>query len=528
MTDYLKKISEIRNGDLKDFIEVRDPEGIQWLEDQVTAGVLKEFLCYCAIPHGTYEEKNIVDWFVGRFEEKGWKSYVDQGLNLVCDIPATPGYENVPMMAIQGHTDMVCAYLEGGSYNPLTDSVNVVIRRDEKSGRLVMSSDGVSSLGADCGLGNAAALYLLEDETLAHGPVRLILTAKEEIGLVGVKELNPHVLDGVAVMANVDGFDCCKIVAGSASGRRVTYGRKIESEEVNQDAGLATVEISVGGLKGGHSGFDIHFGRGNAIKILLRVLSEIKKQGGDFRISAINGGIRHNVIPVNASAVIVADDKTVALATKVTAEVTGDLTAELAGIDEDVFVIAKGADPVTEILTADCQDRMLTLAEGIFSGVYRHMEDMPAVPHTSANLGGIQCNAAEGGQYEISLFERSMGGKLRAEIAELHDKVAAETGFEAILMDGYEPWVFNPENRFLALASEEYTKASGVETEIKVSHVGLEPSVLGEFNGGVEMVCIGTDIIDAHSVSERVNLDTVKTFTQALRNIIQRYSEENK
>lgn len=527
MTDYLKKIAEIRKGDLKDFIEVRDPEGISYLEDEVTAGVLREFMSYCQIPHGTHHEKEIAQWLADRFEKNGWKTYIDEGINMVCDIPATPGYENVPIMAIQGHTDMVCAFEEGSAYDPLTDSIKAAVRRDEKSGRLVLSSDGTTSLGADCGMGNAAAVYLLEDETLVHGPIRLILTAREEIGLVGVKDMAPSSLDNVAVMANVDGFDCLKIVAGSASGRRVTYGKEIEAADSPSAEEYAALEISVAGLKGGHSGFDIHIGRANAVKELFHFLYHLQLNGIDYRIASFKGGLRHNVIPVNASAVIVAEKETVKLILEKVDEFKSTLKESFEGIDDDILLSAKPADMPEKVVTESFQKSMMHLLSQIISGVYRYMDDMPGVPHTSANLGEMACDAAEK-LCEIGIFERSMGGEVREVIAGIHDAAALETGFKAILMDGYEPWVFNPESRFLAMAAEEYSKVSGVDTEIKVSHVGLEPSVFGEYNSETEMICIGTDIIDAHSVSERVNLDTVKIFTLTLRNIIERYAAENR
>jgi len=528
MTEYTIKISEIITGDLREHIEIRDPEGIVYLKDEVTASVLKEFLCCCEIPHGTHNEKAITDWYRDRFEAKGWKVQIDQGLNMICDIPASPGHENVPLMAIQGHTDMVCAYEEGSPYDPLRDSIKTVIRRDEKSGRLVLSSDGTSSLGADCCMGIATAVWAAEDQSLKHGPIRFIFTAREEIGLVGVKEIDPSWLDDVAVMVNVDGFDCYKIVAGSASGRRVTFGRDMEDENLHRYPGQVALEISVGGLKGGHSGFDIHLGRGNALKLLFEFLYRAEEQDARFRLASFNGGIRHNVIPVEASAVIMTDDDSAKIILDLAAEMAAELREKYAEADPGVTLEAKAAEAPEQIASEELHRDFMWFMSRINSGPYSYMDDMPDAVDTSSNLGEVVFDASSGKQVEIHIFERSMGGAHRMEIAEKHDKAAETSGFVPILMDGYEPWVYDPDSRLLAMAAEEYYNVSGKDIEIKVSHVGLEPSVFGEFKSDIEMICIGTDIIDAHSVSERVNLDTIKPFALTLRNIICRYAVENR
>ncbi len=524
MNEILEKISQINEKDLSEFIDVRVPEGYEYLKDQVTAGVLKEFLSYCQIPHGSHQEAALVDWLAGRFAEKGWSVHIDEGLNLVCDIPATPGYEKIPIMAIQGHTDMVCAFAEGANYDPLHDGIKTAIQRDPITERIVFCSDGVTSLGADCGMGNAAAVWVLEDKTLAHGPLRLILTSREEIGLVGVKDLPPSFLDGVAAMINVDGFDYNTIVAGSASGRRVTFGKNMESEKLHRYPGSKALEINVAGLKGGHSGFDIHLGRGNALKILFDFLYHAEEAGGRFRLASFNGGIRHNVIPVEASAVVMTDDESAKIIFDIAEKMQADLKEEYSEKDPEITLCVGEGEIPKEIASEEVHRDFMWFMSQINCGPCCYMKDMPSIVDTSSNIGEVIFDASSGNQVEIHIFERSMGGHHREEIEEKHDRAAQTAGFAPILMDGYEPWIFNPESKFLALAAEEYTNISGTKTEITVSHVGLEPSVFGEYNRQTEMICIGTEIIDAHSVSERVNIDTIKPFALTLRSIISRYA----
>ena len=249
----------------------------------VCGGVIRQFQAICAYPHGSWHEEPLVDYLEALCRSRGWTTIRDTYNNLRADVPATPGMERAPLVVLQGHTDMVCAVAPGSGYRPAEDPIVTVVEDG------VLRSDRRSSLGADNNLGNAAVLYLLS-RPVRHGPLRLLFTVAEEVGLQGAKRVDPAWLEEARYLINTDGFTFGQAVISSAGGRRETYTKKLHTVP---RAGSHAFAIRLSGFLGGHSGYDIHKGRGNAIKLLALFLGELREQVdydlADFRGEEILG-----------------------------------------------------------------------------------------------------------------------------------------------------------------------------------------------------------------------------------------------
>lgn len=262
--------------------------------EAITAGILEEFRGMCAVPHPSHGEQAERELLSRRLETLGGTPAADAAGNLTADLPAAPGCEGAPLTILQGHMDMVCAVRPGSGYVPERDPIRPVAADG------FLRSDGRSSLGADNGLGNAAVLWLL-GQKLSRGPVRVIFTVAEEVGLAGAREVDPAWLAGAKYLLNTDGFHLGTAVVGSAGGRRETFSRPLAT--CPAAAGQAFT-VSLSGFSGGHSGDDIHRGRGNPVKALTTLLAGLPFP---WQLADFSGGQTHNAIPTWASATVVAD-----------------------------------------------------------------------------------------------------------------------------------------------------------------------------------------------------------------------------
>lgn len=259
-------------------------------------GVLSEFCPLCAIPHPSLRERPIARYLADRLGRRGWQVELDEAFNLRVDIPSVPGSEGAPLVALQGHTDMVCAVLRGSGWRPEADPV-VPVRDGD-----TLRTDGRSSLGADCNMGNAAVLWLLT-RPICHGPLRLLLTSGEEVGLQGASRLDPAWLDGVRYLINTDGFKLGDLIVSSAGGRRETYTRPLHTALRQYKTAF---RLTFQGFLGGHSGYDINLGRANPLKLMALVLGELRETV-EYELADLTGGHGHNSIPMDCSATIVID-----------------------------------------------------------------------------------------------------------------------------------------------------------------------------------------------------------------------------
>lgn len=502
------------------------------VSDSVTASVIAEFAQFCRIPHGSGNERQITEYLHSRLRQYNLQPEIDLWGNLICDIPASEGCESSPLTVLQGHVDMVCA-VKDGSYSPESDPVIWRLADDAKSGRMVMCTDGRSSLGADCGLGNAVLMWAVFTSGCKHGPLRLIFTVEEELGLAGAKKMDASVFDDVSYVINVDGFHWGRLIAGSAGGSRETYTMDARIHPFSEDEmavqDCLAFELCLSEFHGGHSGYDIDKGRANTIKLLNAFLTEITSSGVEYRLSSYNGGIGHNVIPGEAEAVLVLKKSDRLKFQKFLVRFMKKLVKEYAVTDPDGLLRYHETALPKYVMAAEASRRLTGFIDGVSDGVFCRMKEIGGVIDTSSNLGMVRFRAEgpEDTAVHVMSFVRSMTPSCHDKVIAAHRSAADKYGFREEI-DEYRTWQFDSSNPLLRMTAESYCKITGNEPEITAVHVGLEPSAFCEKSDHLSMINIGADIIDPHTVHERVNVDTIRPFALVIADVLEKISDSQK
>jgi dipeptidase D len=457
----------------------------------ITRGILQQFRALSQFPHPTHGEKRLGDYLQQRLEMRGLDTARDEAGNLLCLVGAVPGRESAPTLILQGHLDMVCAWKAGSSFDPVRDPVTV----EERDGFLC--SDGKTSLGADNCLGNAAVLWLLE-QNVHHGPLRLLFTVAEEVGLEGAKQVDPTWLKGAEYLLNTDGFHLGRAIVGSAGGRRETYSRALDTAPPR--AGRPW-RLELSGCTGGHSGDDIHRGRANPIKLLAHFLRDLTCTV-DYQIASLEGGTGHNVIPTWAGAVLLCRPEEEELLRQAAQRFYTRIRAQYAATDPNLEWKLEPAPAVTEVWTASLRDGVLGLLNQLFDGVYTMHPAFPKVVGASANVGRVY---VEQGEIRVCAFVRCARREEEEKLVGHHDSTAARAGF-SVQAAGYPGWPGTGENALAQQMDRVFRAQVGRPLEVSAVHVGLEPSIFQEKQPGLTMVSTGPEILDAHSVHERAPL----------------------
>ncbi len=465
-------------------------------------GVLSDFLPLCAIAHPSFRETAIVDYLTAHLTEMGLHPVRDQNQNLMADIPATPGLEHLPLLIFQGHTDMVCAVGAGSGYVPERDPITTIVEQG------VLRTDGRSSLGADNNLGNACVLWLLRQK-LPHGPLRILLTAAEEAGLVGAEQIPAEWLSGAKYLINTDGFKTGDLVVSSAGGRRELYTRPLHTVLRKKKAAF---RLTLSGFQGGHSGYDINKGRGNPLKLMSLFLGELR-ESVEYELAAFSGGHAHNAIPSSCTATIVIDAVFAPELARCADKLSRSLLALYARKDPGAQIALAEVAPPERVWTEDCRDATLDLLALLYTGVYAMHDTLPEQVSASSNLGVVRVTEDA---IQVACFVRCIIGFSEEIIAFQHARAAKFTGF-SVSHIGYPGWPGEKEHNPLAQRMAALWEArTGQPANITAVHVGLEPSVLREKNPALIMVSTGPDIINPHSTDEHVLLSTLPAYLRLL------------
>ncbi|WP_371324992.1 aminoacyl-histidine dipeptidase [Dechloromonas sp. ZY10] len=460
--------------------------------------VWRHFSRLCAIPRPSKHEdelrRQILDWAVLR----GLGASIDAAGNLILRKPATPGCERQPGVVLQAHLDMVCQKNAEVAHDFHVDPIQVRLA----DGWLTAPG---TTLGADNGIGVALILAVLEDRSLRHGPLEALLTVDEEAGMGGARGLQPGQLQG-RLLLNLDTEDWGQFYLGCAGGLDVEVERSGSAEA--PVAGMATWAIEVSGLRGGHSGVDIHEGRGNAVKLLVRVLKALEHDVA-FRLSTLRGGNARNALPREAEARIAVPAEAVARLPERIAAIEGRLREELLGIDDGLRIYAHPAAPVVmPLLMAPVEQRLwLDALHAAPHGVRRMSRQLPGVVETSNNLGIVDLRPAGG---RCNFMVRSLVDAAAHELADEIVSLFALAGTPAVKSGFYPGWKPNPDSPLLAVCQQVYRRGAGSDGEVKVIHAGLECGLIGDKYPGMDMVSFGPTIRGAHAPGERVEVASVE------------------
>ena len=457
-----------------------------------------------AIPRPSGNEEAVARYVLAVGREHGLVTERDRAGNVVIRVPATPGREHAPITVLQGHLDMVCEKHSHVEHDFMKDPLKLRVE-----GNLVKATD--TTLGADNGIGVAMALALLDEPSPAHGPLELLFTMDEERGLNGALGLKADFVRGRR-MLNLDTEEDGALYVGCAGGQDTAVHLRIARTKVHE--ARPAYRIHVKGLKGGHSGSDIHEGRGNANRIMARVLCELDALDISYGLASIEGGSKHNAIPREAFATIYMDGEVLHA---VEAAIHGFevlLREELRALDDAVSIHVGPAEPALAPMTPASRKKVVNLLLALPHGLISYSRDIPGLVETSTNLAVVRTHL---GKLEVLTSQRSNVMSQLAWAAQWVASVGRLAGARVSHSTGYPAWKPNLDSPILKTAQATYLRLFGKEPKPKAIHAGLECGIIGDMFPGMDMVSLGPEIRNAHSPDEEVHIDSVqKTYRYLL------------
>ena len=476
--------------------------------------VWEQFDAITRVPRPSKKEGKIIDFLVD-FAKKHHIEYKKDAIgNVVMRKPATPGMEERAAVILQSHMDMVCEKNSDVEFDFDNDPIRTRI-----DGEWVRAEG--TTLGADCGIGMAAALAVMLDETVEHGPVEALFTVDEETGLTGAFELGEGMLTG-KYLVNLDSEDEGEIFIGCAGG--IDSVAEFTYKEVDIPAGYFCCKVQVKGLKGGHSGGDIHLGLGNANKLLNRFLSQTFKKY-DMYLCEIDGGNLRNAIAREAHAVIaIPEADKHALRTDLNV-FAAQAEAEYAVADPDLQFTLESENPRAKAIDKDTAKRLLQALYAAPHGVYAMSQDIPGLVETSTNLASVKMKP--GNIIRIETSQRSSIESSKQDIATMVRTVFEMAGASVSFGDGYPGWKPNPHSEILEIAAESYKRLFGVDAKIKAIHAGLECGLFLDKYPSLDMISFGPTLQGVHSPDERMLIPTVQKFWDHLLDILKHIPAKN-
>lgn len=459
------------------------------------------------IPRGSGNEAAAREYVLGRARRRGFEHSADGTGNVVIRKPARPGKEAAAAVALQSHLDMVCVKDDAVEHDFERDPIRL-----KREGDWLKA--GGTTLGADNGIGVAAALAVMESDAIAHGPLEFIFTVDEETGLTGATNF-PGGLLASKYLLNLDNEEQNTLCIGCAGGLNTNARAAVSLGAPRFDRAH---RIRITGLVGGHSGIDIHRGRGNAILILARVLQALNGEVA-FEVADFKGGVMRNVIPRDAFAVIVAAAKDAQRLRDFAERSAREIRSELGRADPGLEVLVEETGLPNEVIAAADTSRILDLLACLPNGVLNMSPEIDGLVQTSTNVGTIALYA---GKLEIATLQRSSVDSARFGAGRAVQAAFRLAGFETEVVGGYPGWKPEPDSELVQTAKKVHEEVLGQAPRLTAMHAGLECGVIGEKYPGMQMISLGPEIVGAHSPGERVDIPSVVAFWRYLKTLLER------
>jgi dipeptidase D len=466
------------------------------------------------IPRPSKDEGKIVKFLEDFAKENGLEIRKDKANNVLISKPATAGRENQKTVILQSHLDMVCEKNKNVEFNFYTDPIQTYV----ESG--LVKARG-TTLGADDGIGVAVSLSLLASKDVEHGPLECLFTTDEESGLTGAYALDRDFLSGGDILINLDSEKWGEFCIGCAGGRNTIGVFKYKQSAVPEN--YFWFEVKVEGLKGGHSGCDIHLGRGNANKIITRYLRTLSKDN-PLVLAKIDGGNLHNAIAreANATAGIPQADreKAVIMLNILQAEVSAELAKPDGGVTLTINTVPAPESSIDAETTRNLLDTLCAMPHGV-AGM---SHDIEGLVETSTNMASVKMTG--GNTITVVTSQRSSTVTLLTDICN-QVEATFELGAAAVIQsDGYPAWKPNVGSEILKTAKLVFEKQYGESPEVIAIHAGLECGLFLEKNPGLDMISCGPTILDAHSPDECIEIDTVEKWWLFLTELLKAIPEK--
>ena len=459
-----------------------------------------------AVPRPSKHEEKIIEYLLDFAKRYNLEAERDQIGNVVIRKAATAGYEGVPTVILQSHMDMVCEKNSDTVHDFMTEPIRTKIEDGW------VKAEG-TTLGADCGIGMAAALAVLIDPTVEHGAIEALFTVDEETGLTGAFNLGEGMLTG-KYLINLDSEDEGEIFIGCAGGVDTLGYFDYQTEKL--PAGYEYYRIGVSGLKGGHSGDDIDKGLGNANKILAHFLYDAERFG--IRLGMFDGGNLRNAIPREAYAVVAVPEHTALIFETSLANYVSAVKALYAATEPNLKItLAQAAEQ--PVIDEDSQSSLLAAIVGLPNGVLAMSQTMKGLVETSTNTASVKF---VGKQIVVTTSQRSSVEIAKKNAMHSVEAVLALSGATVEHSDGYPGWTPNPNSSLLSWSIDSYKSLFDAEPKVRAIHAGLECGLFLEKYPHLEMVSFGPTLRGVHSPDERLEIATVDKFWRLLLDVLKR------
>jgi len=464
------------------------------------------------IPRGSGNEKEISDYLINFGRNLGLECIQDGALNVIIKKRASKGYETAPAVIIQGHMDMVCEKNSDKTHDFTKDPIKLIVKDD------YIYADG-TTLGGDDGIAVAYAMALLEDTTIEHPALEILITTDEETGMTGAMAVQPQYLNGKIVL-NLDSEEEGKLWVSCAGGIRTQSTMPIKWIDKKEKTKEYTLQVK--GLKGGHSGADIHLGRGNSNKLMGRLLNEIKKEV-NFNLVSLNGGSKDNAIPREAEAVISIDESKEKLLIETKTKICENIKREFGKKDSELRIaVLENEEKVEKVFSDEATTKIISLSYLYPNGINTVSAEIEGLTESSTNLGVVKTNEND---VEYHSAVRSSVFSLKEEIVERNKSLTEILGGTFTTNAGYPEWPYKTDSKIRHICKEVYSKMYGKEADVVAIHAGLECGLFKEKLGDLDMISFGPDIFDIHTPNEHLSISSTRRCYEYLLEVLKEIRE---
>ena len=474
--------------------------------------VWNNFYGLTQIPRPSKHEGKVIEYLYNWGVSHGLETIKDETGNIIIRKPATPGFENRKGVILQGHMDMVPQKTGDSNHDFLNDPITTLIDGDW------VTADR-TTLGADNGIGVALGLAVLEDPTVKHGPVEVLVTYDEETGMTGANKLRPGILKG-DILINLDSEDEGELCVGCAGGLDAKADFKYR--KYNTPKGYKGLRIKVSGLQGGHSGMDISLYRANANKVMCRILLPLLENFG-AKVVSFTGGSLRNAIPFEAVCEIVLPEENVNSVKKLIVNIFEEVKAEYVESDPSAAMELTSVPAAPKFIQGSVMLNAVKAMIACPSNVIRMSQSMPGLTETSINMAIVR---TERGHIRVHSLMRSAIDTAKADLAERVRCIFELAGAEISFAGGYSGWRPKLDTPMNKVMMEQFEKVYGYPMKVMATHGGLECAIMGAKYPNWEMVSIGPTIRYPHSPDERLKIDTVGRTWDYLKAVLENVPEK--
>lgn len=468
------------------------------IKELAPSSVWSYFYDLTQIPRPTFHAQAAATYVKETGEKLGLETHQDEVGNVLIRKPASPGFEDRPTITMQGHCDMVPQANSDKKHDFEKDPITTIV-----DGDWVHADE--TTLGADNGIGVAMGLAVMADKTLKHGPLELLVTMDEEVGMEGAFGLKPGFLKG-DILLNLDSELEGQLFIGCAGGVDVNVSMEYE-DNTEAVEGDVPIRVFVKGLKGGHSGVDIHLGRANANKLIFRFLKKAV-EAFDMDLVSMEGGSLRNAIPREGNCVIMLDEEELEDFKAYVADYNALYNKEYKGIENEItFGCEKLSETPKTVIPEEVRDAVINAIEAVQNGVITYLQDFPDTVEASSNLAAVRFGS---GKLTVSFLTRSSSDSRKemvaSSIASVFELIGAKVEFDA----DYSGWQPDAHSHVLEVMRKIYKEEFGNDPDVKVMHAGLECGIIQGVMPNMQMISFGPTILHPHSPEEKVQISTVE------------------